>query len=86
MNPEKLYERVTDANLQNVRFPDFVRLVAWMGFRQSRQRGSHRFLVHDRVNEILNLRPVGNVARPYPIEQFLDLVERWNLPTPGEQE
>jgi len=71
--------------MENVKFSDFIRMVAWMGFRESRQRGSHRFFVHPQVDDVLNLQPVGNKAKAYQVRQFLQLVERYDLKTPGNR-
>lgn len=85
MRPEKLLQRIIDGSRENVRFSDFVRLVQWLGFRESRQRGSHRFFVHDKVDEVLNLQPKGKDAKPYQINQFLDILERYDISVPGDR-
>jgi hypothetical protein len=56
-----------------------VNLVEGFGFRLARTRGSHRIFSHPDVPELLNLQEVGGQARPYQIQQFLKLVEKYAL-------
>ena len=60
-----------------------VKLVEGFGFRLSRVSGSHHIFVHPVVKELVNLQSVHGEAKPYQIQQFLRLVERYNL-TLGE--
>ena len=49
------------------------------GFELSRVRGSHHIFEHPDVPDILNLQDCGGQAKPYQVEQFLALVEQYNL-------
>lgn len=82
MNRRKLLEKIL-AGSKNVRFDDMVKLVEGFGFRLSRVNGSHHIFVHPAVRELVNLQNVHGEAKPYQIQQFLRLVERYNL-TLGE--
>lgn len=84
MRPQKLLHKLLKGAHKNVPYTDFVRLVEWSGFRLSRQRGSHHFYVHSEVDEVLNLQPFRNEAKPYQIKQYLDLLERYNIELPGD--
>lgn len=78
MNRSRLLKRIL-AGSRNVRFSDFVGLVESFGFRLSRTSGSHHIFVRSGVTELLNLQNVGGEVKPYPIQQWLRLVERYNL-------
>ncbi|MEK7756385.1 MAG: type II toxin-antitoxin system HicA family toxin [Planctomycetota bacterium] len=78
MNKHKLLKRVLSGS-RNVRFADFVKLIEGFGFRLSRVSGSHHIFVHPRITELVNLQNVDGQAKPYQINQWLRLVERYNL-------
>jgi predicted RNA binding protein YcfA (HicA-like mRNA interferase family) len=78
VNKRRLLQKLL-AGSRNVRFGEMVGLVEAFGFRLSRVRGSHHIFVHPGVRELVNLQDVGGQAKPYQIQQFLRLVERYNL-------
>ena len=78
MNNKKLLSRIARGS-RDVRFVNLVALVEGFGFRLSRVNGSHHIFVHDDVRELVNLQNVGGKAKPYQIQQWLRLVERYNL-------
>ena len=41
--------------------------------------GSHHIYKHSGVNRVLSIQPRGDKARPYQIDQFLDIVEEFGL-------
>jgi len=49
------------------------------GFRLSRVRGSHHIYEHSRIPEMLNLQDDKGKAKPYQVQQFLTLVEQYDL-------
>ena len=78
LNKPKLLKRVLSGS-RNVRFEDFVKLIEGFGFRLSRVSGSHHIFVHPRIPELVNLQSVDGQAKPYQINQWLRLIERYNL-------
>ena len=78
MNKHKLLKRIVGGS-RNVRFADMVLLVESFGFRLSRVSGSHHIFVHPEIPVLLNFQEVGGKAKPYQIQQWLRLVERYNL-------
>ena len=78
MNKYKLLQRILGGS-RNVRFSDLVGLVEAFGFRLSRVSGSHHIFVHPDIPELVNLQEVGGQAKPYQTQQWLRLVERYNL-------
>ncbi len=78
MNRRKLFKRILDGT-RDVRFAEFVALVEAFGFRLSRVSGSHHIFVRNGVRELVNLQNVAGKAKPYQIQQWLKLLERYNL-------
>lgn len=75
----KLLARILGGS-RNVAFNDFIKLVEAFGFRLLRVSGSHRIFGRPGVSELINLQDVGGQAKPYQVNQFLHLVEKYNLP------
>jgi predicted RNA binding protein YcfA (HicA-like mRNA interferase family) len=78
MKKRKILEKVL-AGSKNIRFKEMVTLVEAFGFRLSRTSSSHHIFIHPEVREMVNLQEVNGQAKPYQIQQFLQLVERYNL-------
>jgi hypothetical protein len=74
----KLYERLL-ATRSSTRFRDFQRILEAFGFVLDRVNGSHHQYKHPRTNRPLSIQPRGNMAKPYQIDQFLDMVEEFSL-------
>lgn len=75
---EKLYARLV-ANRASMRFSDFQRILKSFGFALDRINGSHHIYKHPNVNRMLSIQPRGDKAKPYQIDQFLDMVEEFGL-------
>ena len=78
MNPRKTLQTIL-AGSRNIRFSEMKALVEAFGFRLSRVRGSHHIFVHPNIPQLVNLQEVKGQAKPYQIQQFMRLVERYNL-------
>lgn len=76
---EKIRERVllgdSDANIE---FEDIRRLLISLSFRE-RIKGSHHIFVHDAVEEIINLQPKQNKAKPYQVKQVRHIILKYRL-------
>lgn len=76
---EKLYTQLV-ANRAAMRFADFRRILEAFGFTLDRIKGSHHIFRHPKVSRPLSVQPRGdNKAKPYQIDQFLDIVEEFGL-------
>ncbi len=64
---------------KNIRFDDFILLIEAYGFILSRVSGSHHIFVNPKIKEIINIQIVKGKAKPYQIQQFLSIVEKYNL-------
>ena len=71
----KILQGTSDAN---VPFDGLRRLLENLGFRE-RIRGSHHIFFRPGVEEILNLQPKGNKAKPYQVKQARHVILRYGL-------
>jgi hypothetical protein len=78
MNKKKFFKQLL-TNRRNVKYNDFVTLVESFGFEYMRSRGSHNIYGHKLVPEIINLQDIKGEAKDYQINQFLSIVERYQL-------
>ena len=78
IKPSKLYARLL-ASRTSMRFGDFQRVLEGFGFTLDRINGSHHQYKHPLANRPLSIQPKGNMAKPYQIDQFLDIVEEFGL-------
>jgi hypothetical protein len=62
----------------NVSFSDLCYLLEGLGFTE-RVRGSHHIFFRDGVEEILNLQPRGNAAKPYQVKQVRQVILKYRL-------
>lgn len=76
--PSKLYARLL-ASRSSIRFRDFLRILDAFGFTLDRTTGSHHHYKHPLARRPLSIQPRGDVAKPYQIDQFLDIVEEFGL-------
>lgn len=78
MNKEKLLKKLLRGS-KNVKFSELITVVQAFGFTLARVRGSHHIFDHPDIPGLLNLQEYKGEAKPYQIEQFLALVEEYNL-------
>ena len=72
---EQVLRGTSDAN---VAFDGLRRLLQKLGFTE-RIRGSHHIFWKEGVEEILNLQPKGNKAKPYQVEQVRHVILKYRL-------
>lgn len=75
----KLYAAIAANPRGQIAFKDFERLLAAFGFRLDRTRGSHRHYVHPIVPHPLTIQPLGKAAKPYQVQELLDMIEDYGL-------
>lgn len=74
----KLLERLLQGS-RNVSFRDFQRLLEAFGFHLTRVTGSHHVYDRTGLDRPLISQPKGKDAKAYQVEQFLDMVEGYDL-------
>ena len=60
-------------------FAEFCRLMEAFGYRWRRTTGSHHVYAHPTTGDRRVVQPRGAEAKPYQVEQFLDMVEQHGL-------
>ena len=73
-----LWQVLTAGGDQNIAFDDLVYLLEGMGF-EKRIKGSHHLLSKEGVEEIINIQPAGNKAKPYQVKQVRIVVMKYRL-------
>jgi len=63
---------------QNIAFDDLTALLVSLGF-QKRIKGSHHVFSKDGVEEIINIQPSGDKAKPYQVKQVRAVIVKYKL-------
>ncbi len=63
---------------QNIAFDDLVYLLEAMGF-EKRIKGGHHLFSKNGVEEIVNIQPAGNKAKPYQVKQVRAIIMKYHL-------
>ena len=76
---EKLYQHIVmrrgDAN---VSFSELCKLLKSFGF-SCRIKGDHHIFWMNGVEEIINIQPIGNKAKPYQVGQVRDIILKYKF-------
>ncbi len=76
---EKLLLKVLSGTKdKDIAFAELCRLLNELGF-QCRIKGDHHIFYRDAVEEILNLQPIGKVAKPYQVKQVRGVIVKYRL-------
>ena len=76
---EKLLTRVLRGSSDaNIPFARLCELLEWLQF-DVRTRGSHHIFTRDGVEEILNLQPRDDKAKPYQVKQVRQVIVKYGL-------
>lgn len=62
----------------NISFADLQKLLTYMGFIV-RIKGDHFIYTKDGIEEIINIQPKGNNAKPYQIKQIRNIILKYKL-------
>lgn len=63
---------------KNLLFTDLQTVLDRLGF-QCRIKGDHFIYTKDDVEEIINLQPAGNKAKPYQVKQVRNIILKYQL-------
>lgn len=78
MKREKLFEELK-TKAKNLRFARMCKIAELFGFRFRGGKGSHRIYVRKDVVEMLNFQDVNGKAKPYQVQQFIKVIEKYHL-------
>jgi len=82
---EKLYLQLLKGNADgNISFQDLMTLLKRMGFKE-RVKGSHHIFTKVNIDEILNIQPKGNKAKPYQVKQIRGIIVKYKLNIDGHE-
>ncbi len=62
----------------NITFSELRQLLLLLGF-QERIRGDHHIFSKEGVVEIINLQPIGSMAKAYQVKQVRQIIVRYRL-------
>lgn len=63
---------------KSILFADLRAILDRLGF-QCRIKGDHFIYTKDGVEEIINIQPVGNQAKPYQVKQVRNIILKYQL-------
>ncbi|MGM9521279.1 MAG: type II toxin-antitoxin system HicA family toxin [Oscillospiraceae bacterium] len=63
---------------RNILFADLQSVLDRLGF-QCRIKGDHFIYTKDGVEEIINIQPIGNKAKPYQVKQVRNIILQYQL-------
>lgn len=77
--PDKLIDKILrGASDSNIKFEELCAVLQRMNFNE-RVRGSHHIFARGDIDEILNLQPKGDKAKPYQVKQVRDVIVKYKL-------
>lgn len=77
---KKLYLRVMSGKCDNnISFEELRHLIESLGFKLDRVKGDHFIYIKDGVDELLNVQPIKNMAKPYQVEQLRRVIKKYGL-------
>ncbi len=76
---EKLMQSIMSGTQdRNIKFSDLQKILDVLGF-QCRIKGDHFIYWKDGIDEIINIQPDGNKAKPYQVKQVRNIVLKYDL-------
>ena len=76
---EKLMQSIMSGTQdRNIKFSDLQKILDVLGF-QCRIKGDHFIYWKDGIDEIINIQPDGNKAKPYQVKQVRNIILKYGL-------
>lgn len=76
---EKLMQSIMSGTQdRNIKFSDLQKILDVLGF-QCRIKGDHFIYCKDGIDEIINIQPDGNKAKPYQVKQVRNIILKYGL-------
>jgi predicted RNA binding protein YcfA (HicA-like mRNA interferase family) len=74
-----LLRRILDGSGDaNIPFEELCNLLQYLGFT-NRIKGSHYIYTRDDIIEILNIQPIGAMAKAYQVKQIRNVIVKYRL-------
>ncbi len=76
---EKIFQEIMCGSKdKNIKFSELQKILETFGF-QCRIKGDHFIYYKDKIDEIINIQPDGNKAKPYQVKQVRNLILKYKL-------
>ncbi|MDC7286631.1 type II toxin-antitoxin system HicA family toxin [Blautia schinkii] len=76
---EKLIQLImAGTNDRNIKFKDLQKILEVLGF-QCRIKGDHFIYWKEGIDEIINIQPAGNMAKPYQVKQIRNIILKYQM-------
>ena len=76
---EKLFIQIMSGNSDsNIEFSDLQKILTLLGF-VVRIKGDHFIYFKEGVEEIINIQPKGNKAKPYQVKQVRNIILKYRM-------
>lgn len=73
-----LLKVVSGGHDRSMKFHELQKILYMLGF-QCRVKGDHFIYWKDGIDEIINIQPDGNMAKPYQVRQKRNIILRYGL-------
>lgn len=73
-----LYKILSGRSDSNIAFSELVQLLQRLQF-DMRVCGDHHIFTRDDISEILNVQPIGAMAKPYQVKQVRQIIVKYQL-------
>ena len=77
-NEKLLLEILLFKNNKSIKFKDLCSVLEYLGF-QNRIKGDHFIYYKKGIDEIINIQPDKNMAKPYQIKQIRNILLKYKL-------
>jgi predicted RNA binding protein YcfA (HicA-like mRNA interferase family) len=78
-SPEKIIQKILAGNADaNIKFSELCKVLQHYGF-QLRIKGSHHIFHKEDIEEIVNIQPKDDKAKPYQVKQVRQLITKYKL-------
>ena len=64
---------------KNIEFTELQQILLVYGFICVRVKGDHFIYTKENIDEIINIQPIDNMAKPYQVKQVRELVHRYKM-------
>jgi predicted RNA binding protein YcfA (HicA-like mRNA interferase family) len=76
---EKLVKRILSGRQdRSIQFSELTNLLIYLGFYM-RIRGSHHIFFRPDIDEIINIQPLGSMAKAYQVKQVREIIIKYKL-------
>ncbi|HEX8677638.1 MAG TPA: type II toxin-antitoxin system HicA family toxin [Segetibacter sp.] len=76
---DKLLQKILSGTSdKNIHFYDLIKVLNSLEFSE-RIKGSHHIFSKPEIEEIINIQPLGTLAKPYQVKQVREIIIKYKL-------